>query len=82
MAIINIPEFITVSALIIAFGLLIPTWAVSFRRLHDTGRSAWYMLWTFVPYLGGIILLVIFCQKSDEDNKYGPNPKMVEIANK
>ena len=75
MAIINIPEFITGAALIIAFGLLIPTWAVSFRRLHDTGRSAWYMLWSIVPYLGGIILLIIFCNKSDEDNKYGPKPK-------
>ena len=62
--------------------ILLPSLAVSVRRLHDTGRSGWWFFITFVPYIGGIALLIFLCQKSDEDNKYGSNPKMVEKANK
>jgi len=62
--------------------ILLPSLAVTVRRLHDTGRSGWWFFISFVPYIGGIALLIFLCQKSDEDNKYGSNPKMVEIANK
>jgi uncharacterized membrane protein YhaH (DUF805 family) len=55
---------------------LLPSLAVSFRRLHDTGRSAWWILIGLIPLIGGIILLVFTCQDSQEnDNQYGPNPK-------
>ena len=37
---------------------LIPGIAISIRRLHDTGRSGWNLLWAFVPIVGWIILLV------------------------
>jgi len=60
--------------IVIALLLVVPTWAVCFRRLHDTGRSGWWMLLYFLPYVGFIALLIIFCQKSDDDNKYGPKP--------
>lgn len=61
--------------LALVLGLIIPSWAVSFRRLHDTGRSGWWCLLSFIPYIGSFILLIIFCLKSDNDNKYGPKPK-------
>lgn len=57
----------------------IPALAVTVRRLHDTGRSGWWYLTAFIPYIGGFILLGLCCIDSKvEDNKYGPNPKVVE----
>lgn len=42
------------------------------RRLHDTNKSGWFMFISFVPMIGGIILLVFFCTKGDEAaNNYG-----------
>jgi uncharacterized membrane protein YhaH (DUF805 family) len=63
-----------VFSIIAVFGLLLPSLAVAVRRLHDTGKSGWWMLIGIVP-LAFIVLLVFFCQKSDEaENAYGPRP--------
>lgn len=52
-----------------SFGVLVP-------RLHDTGRSGWWFLIAFVPFVGGIILLVFtFLDSQPGSNQYGPNPK-------
>ena len=57
-------------------GITIPSLAVSCRRLHDTGRSGWWLLLTIVPF-GGIVLLVFYLLPGEsEDNAYGPNPKI------
>jgi len=57
--------------------ILLPSLAVCVRRLHDIGRSGWWLFITLVPLVGGIILLVFNCTDSDEgENKYGPNPKL------
>ncbi len=55
---------------------LIPGLAVSWRRLHDIGKSgAWYLL-VLIPLVGSIILLIWCCQDSQPgSNMYGPNPK-------
>jgi uncharacterized membrane protein YhaH (DUF805 family) len=56
--------------------VLIPGIAVSVRRLHDSGRSAWWLLIGLVPLLGGIILLVFMALDSTPgENQFGPNPK-------
>lgn len=50
--------------------------ALSIRRLHDTGRSAWWYLVIFIPWLGQIWLLVWFLQDSQPfDTIFGPDPK-------
>ena len=55
---------------------LIPGLAVSVRRLHDIGMSGWLWLISLVPFLGGVVLLVMFLMDSKpETNQYGPNPK-------
>lgn len=55
---------------------LIPTIAVSVRRLHDIGRSGWWLLCYFIPIVGWIVLLVFHCQDSEVGhNSYGSNPK-------
>lgn len=58
-----------------ALVFLIPSWAVTARRLHDTGHSGWWQLFNLVPF--GFILIIIWCiQDSDPGaNEYGPNPK-------
>ena len=72
--IVESPELIIVLSSVLTLALLIPGLAVCVRRLHDTGRSGWWYLLVFIPYIGGIAMLVIFCLKSDEDNKYGSKP--------
>ena len=56
--------------------VLLPTIAVSVRRLHDTGRSGWWLLIAFIPLIGVIVLIIFFVQDSQPGaNQYGPNPK-------
>ncbi|MEX6508826.1 DUF805 domain-containing protein [Jiella sp. M17.18] len=51
---------------------LIPSLSIAVRRLHDTGRSGWYYLLVFIPLVGALVLLVFFCQRSDErPNRFG-----------
>ncbi len=64
--------------MIYALVFLVPTIAVAVRRLHDTGRTGWWLLIAFLPVIGAIVLLVFYCLDSQPgDNKYGPNPKGV-----
>ncbi|RDU37217.1 DUF805 domain-containing protein [Neobacillus piezotolerans] len=59
-----------------SLAIIIPSLAVTARRLHDTGRSGWMMLLALIPLIGGIILLVFAAQDSKPGtNQYGPNPK-------
>lgn len=61
-----------------SLGVLIPGIAVAVRRLHDTGRSGWWLLVAFVPIIGGIALLVFMVLDSEPgQNQFGPNPKGV-----
>ena len=56
--------------------VIIPSIAVSVRRLHDTERSGAWLLIAFVPLIGTIVLLVFMVQDSKPDqNQYGANPK-------
>ena len=61
---------------IYSLAVAIPYLAVSVRRLHDTGRSGWWLLIVLVPIIGGLALLVFTLQDSKPgENQYGPNPK-------
>lgn len=58
-----------------SLAVLLPFIAVGARRLHDTGRSAWWLLIAFIPLIGGLILIYWYIQPSqDGSNEYGPNP--------
>jgi len=55
---------------------LIPSFAVTVRRLHDIDRSGWWMLLYFVPLLGWVVLLVFFCLDGNSGpNRFGNDPK-------
>jgi uncharacterized membrane protein YhaH (DUF805 family) len=61
---------------------LIPGWAVGARRLHDTGKSGWWWLIAFVPFVGAIILIVFWATDGQAgENQYGPNPKAAAPVN-
>ncbi|WUH90425.1 DUF805 domain-containing protein [Streptomyces sp. NBC_00433] len=65
-----IPYFLYLAA------MLVPSLAVTARRMHDIGRSGWFTLIGFFPMLGGIALLVLTCTEGDGvPNAYGPSPK-------
>lgn len=69
----NIGEVLTIIYSILT---ILPSLAVGARRLHDSGKSAWWLLIGLIPFLGGIILLIFFCLDSEEgDNRFGENPK-------
>jgi uncharacterized membrane protein YhaH (DUF805 family) len=64
---------------IYSLAVLIPSLAVGVRRLHDTGKSAWWLLIALVPLVGAIVLIVFMCLDSNPgQNQYGPNPKLGE----
>ena len=69
-------------AIAIIFGLVlfVPALSVTARRLHDTGRSGWWQLTAYIPYVGiiaSIILIVIFCIEGEKKkNKYGKPVKL------
>ena len=63
-----------VVAIVVALGLLVPTYAVGCRRLHDRGMSGWLQLLTLVP-CGNIVLLVFWVMGGTPGvNNYGENP--------
>jgi uncharacterized membrane protein YhaH (DUF805 family) len=59
--------------LVVPLALLLPQLAAGVRRLHDTGKSGWWYLICLVPYVGGIVVLVLLAQGSQAStNQYGP----------
>ncbi|MBW8890111.1 MAG: DUF805 domain-containing protein [Fibrobacteres bacterium] len=62
---------------IYALGVLIPSLAVSVRRLHDTGKSGWFIFINLIPLIGAIWVLIVLCSEGNAaGNKYGMNPKL------
>ncbi|WP_405555770.1 DUF805 domain-containing protein [Streptomyces sp. NBC_01171] len=61
---------------IYGLAVLLPSLAVTVRRLHDTSRSGWWVLIALIPFVGAIILIVFLASEGKpETNEYGPNPK-------
>jgi uncharacterized membrane protein YhaH (DUF805 family) len=59
-----------------SLAVLIPSLAVTVRRLHDTSHSGWWLLIGLIPLVGSIVLLIFMVRDSDPgENLYGPNPK-------
>ena len=68
-------------SMLYALAVFLPGLALAVRRLHDTGRSGWWMLLGFIPLIGWIVLLIFFVTDSQPgSNPYGPNPKDAPTA--
>ncbi len=60
-----------------ALAALVPYIACTVRRLHDIGRSGWWILISLVPLAGAIVLLVMMAINGTRGpNQYGPDPKL------
>jgi uncharacterized membrane protein YhaH (DUF805 family) len=63
---------------IYGLAVLCPSLAVGIRRLHDTGRSGWWLLSALIPFIGAILIIIFEALDSQPgQNQYGPNPKGV-----
>ena len=64
-----------VAMVVAVLGLAIPTVAVQVRRFHDQDRSGWMLLLSFIPYVGGLVVLVFMCLSGTAGpNRFGPDP--------
>lgn len=64
-----------------AIAVLLPSIAVTVRRLHDAGYSGWIYLLGLVPYVGGLVLFIFALLSSQPvDNKWGKAPKPASTA--
>jgi len=53
-----------------SLAVLLPSLAVGARRLHDTDRSAWFLLLWCIPFIGWLVLLVWAVQEGKEPNRF------------
>jgi uncharacterized membrane protein YhaH (DUF805 family) len=63
-------------SLFYSLAVFIPSLAVAVRRLHDIGKSGWYLLVLIIPLVGIIWLLILLVREGDRGaNAYGEDPK-------
>jgi len=76
LGLLGLEEVSTAVWVIYSLLILLPSVALSFRRLHDTNRSAWWLLLALIPFIGAIVLIVFYALPGTKgSNKYGPDPK-------
>ena len=69
-----IPRVGSVLSGILALAVLIPSIGVGVRRLHDINKSGWWLLLSFIPIVGAIILILWLVKPSDNgENTYEKN---------
>lgn len=62
--------------ILLSLALIVPSLAVTVRRLHDIGKSGWWIFIDLIPLVGPIWLLVLLIQEGQHGpNEYGPDPK-------
>lgn len=68
---------VSVGLLVIyALGTIVPSLAVQVRRFHDQDKSGWFVLLGFIPYVGGLVVLVFMCLEGTRGpNRFGEDPK-------
>lgn len=65
---------IIIGILLVLWGLFtfIPSLALTVRRLHDSGKSGWFYLFSFIPFVGGIVVFVFTLLETEPYvNQYG-----------
>lgn len=60
---------------VLVLALLLPSLAVGARRLHDINKTAWFLLLLLIPFIGALILIIMYCLEGTKGpNQYGPEP--------
>ena len=74
----NVVQGVGLLSGIYGLAVLIPSLAVTVRRLHDIDRTGWWIFINLIPLIGTIVLLVFAVTDGTlGSNRYGPNPKEV-----
>ena len=73
-------SILTILGGIASLALLIPGIAVAVRRMHDVGRSGWWLLLGIIPLAGLVVLYWAVSDSEPGANAWGPNPKTGEAA--
>jgi len=69
-----------VIGMLYCLGIIIPSLAVTVRRLHDTDRTAWWLFLGLIPVIGAIVFFVFMVLDGTEgQNRYGVNPKRTSL---
>lgn len=67
--------------MVVGLALLIPSLAVTVRRLHDQDKSGWMILLGLIPLVGGLIIFIFMLLDGTRGpNRFGPDPKEVDPA--
>ena len=67
--------------LLFVLAIFIPTLALQVRRFHDQDKSGWLVLLQFIPYAGGIIMLVFMCIEGTKgSNRFGSDPVVENLG--
>ena len=62
----------TVLVVLFELAVMVPSFCVMVRRLHDRGHSGWFYCWCFIPLAGAIAVMVTLALPSDPNpNEYG-----------
>lgn len=72
---------ISILSSLYSLGIIIPSIAVTVRRLHDIDKSGWWILMSLIPFIGIIVLLIFMIRDSQVGtNRYGSNPKEIKTV--
>lgn len=65
---------------LLVLGTIVPSYALSSRRMHDIGKSAWNVLWALIPFFGAIYVIYLAVQPSEpRDNQYGAPDRLTGV---
>jgi len=73
--IVNSKSTMNTMVMVMFLSAIILTIAVAVRRLHDTGRSGWWLLLYPIPVVGFVVLVFWMLDGEVGENSYGPDPK-------
>mgnify|MGYP001341076954 FL=1 len=80
VALFSFPEIFTAIywvTIVVSLGLFLPSLSVGVRRLHDIGKSGWYLLLVILLSficIGIILWIVWMLSEGELTNQYGPPP--------
>jgi uncharacterized membrane protein YhaH (DUF805 family) len=65
----------SIVGILASLALLLPGLAFGARRLHDTGKSGWYLAAVIIPVIGWIYVIYLLVQPGEtQTNAWGPVP--------
>lgn len=66
----------TILSTAVSLAIFLPGLGVAVRRMHDVGKSGWYLLMSLIPFVGAILVIIKLATEGDAGpNEYGPDPR-------